>query len=92
MRISENVFDSVKRVLRPDGRLVLQDYTAPKAILWLMNHAEMPMANLIGHGDVGAYSLTQMQEFCNKSGLHIEKLEAAKKFRMHLVARKEKDR
>ena len=50
----------------------------------------MPLANLIGHGDVKAYSLEQMKVFCNKSGLAIEKLEAAKKFRMHLVAKEDR--
>ena len=80
-------FDSAKRVLRPGGRLILQDYTAPKPILWLMNHTEMPLANLIGHGDVAARSLKEIQEYCNKASLSIEKLERAKKFRLHLVAR-----
>ena len=81
-------FDSVQRVLRPGGRLILQDYTAPGPILWLMNHTEMPLANLIGHGDVGAYSLDEVREFCQRSALHVEKLERGKKFRLHLVARK----
>ena len=70
------------------GKLILQDYTAPTPILWLMNLTEMPLANLIGHGDVGAYSLGQIRDFCDNCGLYIEKLEAARKFRMHLVARK----
>jgi ubiquinone/menaquinone biosynthesis C-methylase UbiE len=81
-------FDSAKRVLRPGGRLILQDYTAPKPILWLMNHTEMPLANLVGHGDVCAYSLGQIKTFCNNAGFNVEKLEAARKFRMHLVAKK----
>ncbi len=84
----QRFFDSVWRVLRPGGRLILQDYTAPGPVLWLMNHTEMPLANLIGHGDVGAYSLDQVREFCRKAGLRVEKLERAKKFRLHLVARK----
>lgn len=84
----QNFFNSVERVLRPGGKLVLQDYTAPKPILWLMNHTEMPLANLVGHGDVKAYSLDQIKAFCDNSGLMIEKLEAAKKFRLHLVAEK----
>ena len=84
----QKFFDSVKRMLRPGGRLILQDYTAPKPVLWLMNHTEMPLANLIGHGDVAAYSLKEIQAFCDKAGLKVEKLKAAKKFRMHLVARK----
>ncbi len=84
----QKFFDSVKRVLRPGGRLILQDYTAPKLILWLMNNTEMPMANLIGHGDVAARSLDEVRAFCDAAGLKIEKLERAKKFRLHLVARK----
>ena len=81
-------FHSVKRVLRPGGRLILQDYTAPKPLLWLMNHTEMPLANLIGHGDVAAYSLDQVRSFCEAAGLRPEKLARGRKFRLHLVARK----
>ncbi len=84
----QKFFDSAKRVLRPGGRLILQDYTAPKPILWLMNHMEMPLANLVGHGDVCAYSLGQIKSFCDNAGLNVEKLEAARKFRMHLAAKK----
>jgi hypothetical protein len=54
-------------VLRPGGRLILQDYTAPKIILWLMNHTEMPIANLIGHGDVAARSLDDIRKYCSEA-------------------------
>ncbi|MBR1797818.1 MAG: class I SAM-dependent methyltransferase [Clostridiales bacterium] len=84
----QDFFDSVKRVLRPGGRLILQDYTAPKGVLWLMNHTEMPLANLVGHGDVAARSLQEVRGFCEKSGLKVEKLKRGKKFRLHLVSRK----
>ena len=84
----EKFFASAKRVLRPGGRLILQDYTAPKFILWIMNHTEMPLANLMGHGDVGAYSLDQVQQFCDLVDLKVEKLKREKKMRLHLVARK----
>ena len=84
----QRFFDSAKRVLKPGGRLILQDYTAPKVILWLMNHTEMPLANLVGHGDVAAYSLDEVRTFCERSGLKAEMLERGKKFRLHLVARK----
>ena len=84
----QKFFYSVKRVLRPNGRLILQDYTAPSVVLWLMNHTEMPIANLFGHGDVKAYSLNEIKAFCNKAELKIDNLEASKNFRMHLVARK----
>ena len=33
-------------------------------------------------------ALDDIKDFCAKAGLEIEKIEAAKKFRMHLVARK----
>ena len=84
----QEFFHSVKRVLRPGGRLILRDYTASKPVLWLMNHTEMPLANLIGHGDVAAYSLDKILEFCGIAGLKVEKLERGRKFRLHLVARK----
>ena len=81
-------FDEVARVLRPGGRLVLRDYTAAAPILWLMNRTEMPLANLVGHGDVRAYTLDEVRALCTASGLVPLKLEAQKKFRLHLVARK----
>ena len=55
-------------------------------LLWLMNHTEMRLANLIGHGDVAAWSLRQVREFCEKAGLRVEKLERGRKFRLHLIA------
>ncbi len=84
----QRFFDGVRRVLRPGGRLILQDYTASAPIIWLMNHTEMPLANLIGHGDVAAYTMDEFRSFCRKAGLSVEKLEKAKRFRLHLVARK----
>ena len=84
----QKFFNSAARVLRHGGRLILQDYTSWKPVIWLMNHTEMPLANLIGHGDVAAYTMEQVREFCGNAGLRVEKLEKARKFRMHLVARK----
>ena len=86
----QKFFDSAKRVLKPGGRLILQDYTASKFVLWIMNHAEMTFANLMGHGDVSAYSLDQVQQFCDVADLKIEKLKREKKMRLHLVARKKR--
>ena len=81
-------FGEASRVLRPGGRLVLRDYTTAAPIVWLMNHVEMPLANLIGHGDVRAYTLDEVRALCEGSGLSCEKLEAQRQFRLHLVARK----
>ncbi len=84
-------FDGVARVLRPGGKLVLRDYTAAAPVLWLMNRTEMPLANLVGHGDVRAYTLDEVSALCTAAGLVPVKLEAQKKFRLHLVARKPAD-
>ena len=82
----QKFFDGAARVLRPGGRLILRDYTAAKPVLWLMNHTEMPLANLIGHGDVRAYSREEVRSFCEGAGLEVLTLEKRSKFRLHLVA------
>lgn len=76
------------RVLKDGGRLVLRDYTSNKFMLWLMNHIEMPLAHLAGHGDVRISSCQEVREMCKKAGLKVHKLEKQKGFRMHLVAGK----
>lgn len=85
----QKFFDGVHKVLKPGGRLILRDYTSFNWLVWLMNHIEMPLANLIGHGDVRAYTRNEVRAMCSKAGLNVEKLEKQKKFRMHLVARKD---
>ncbi len=52
------------RVLKPHGRLVLRDYTSDKFMVWLMNHIEMPLAHLAGHGDVRIHSCQEVREMC----------------------------
>lgn len=81
-------FDSVCRVLKPGGRLILRDNTGPKVLVWLTNKLMMPLCNLIGHGDVGVYHISEIREMCEKAGLTVEKIEQQKGFRLHLVARK----
>ena len=84
----QDFLDSVYRVLRPGGRLILRDYTASDAMVWLMNHVELPLARLCGHGDVRVYTQSEYRAMLTRAGLVPLTLEAQKKFRVHLVARK----
>lgn len=81
-------FVSVQKVLKPNGRLILRDYTAGAVLRWIMNHIEMPLAHLVGHGDVGVYSEKQIRSFCENAGLKPERFERRKGMRMHCVIRK----
>ena len=84
----QKFFDGVARVLAPGGKFILRDYTSSGFVVWLMNHVEMPIANLIGHGDVRCYTVEQVGKFCENAGLTVERIEKKKKFRLHLVAGK----
>ena len=82
-------FDSVKRCLRPNGRLILRDVTSDnKVLVWLMNTLEMPLANICGHGDVQVPTKDVVIKCCKKAGLKVEKFEIRKGMRMHCVVRK----
>ena len=81
-------FNEVSRVLKKDGRLILRDNTGNKPLMWIVNHIELPVANLIGHGDVKAHTIEEVREYCRKAGLAVEKIEKQKGFRLHLVAKK----
>ncbi|MBR2287331.1 MAG: class I SAM-dependent methyltransferase [Clostridia bacterium] len=81
-------FDGVAKVLRPSGYLVMRDYTSHPVLVWLMNHVEMPIVNLTGHGDVRIYSVGEVRSMCEKAGLTVQKIEGQRKHRLHLVAQK----
>ena len=84
-------FDSVFKVLRPGGRLILRDMTAKTgAARWFMNHIEMPVINLAGHGDVHVYGVDEVRDLCKKAGLVLESGEKRGFFRLHCVIRKPK--
>lgn len=85
----QDFFNSVYKVLKPGGKLILRDNTTNKALIWIVNHIELPLANLIGHGDVKVHSIDEVRGYCKKAGLKIEKIEKQPKMRMHLVAVKE---
>lgn len=84
----QDFFNSVERVLKPGGHLILRDNTAPGWILWLINHVELPLANLVGHGDVKAHSIAEVKDYCREAGLEVLTVQQQKGFRLHLVARK----
>ena len=75
-------FDSVKRCLRPGGRLILRDVTSDnRLLLWFMDNIELPIANMLGHGDVRAARRKTVMECCKKAGLKVEKFEIRKGMR-----------
>lgn len=84
----QKFFNSVCKVLKKGGCLILRDNTGPAWIVWLMNHVEIPLINLMGHGDVKVYLLDEVKQLCENAGLKVEKIERQKGFRLHLVARK----
>lgn len=85
----QDFFNSVYRVLRPNGRLILRDITMKSPVKrWLCNHIEMPLIHLAGKGDVKIYGREEVQDFCNNAGLHMEIFEVRPVFRLHCVARK----
>ena len=83
-------FDNVYRVLRKNGRLILRDYTSNGVVLWFMNYIELPLARLIGHGDVKVYKREEFKEMLEKAGFTKMKIKAEEKFRCHVVAVKMK--
>ena len=88
----QNFFNSVYRVLKPNGRLILRDMTSKSSgIRWVMNNIELPLANRIGKGDVHVYGRQEVGELCRNAGLRMEKYEERWFCRLHCVARKPKD-
>jgi ubiquinone/menaquinone biosynthesis C-methylase UbiE len=86
----QDFFNSVYRVLRPGGRLILRDMTMnTAAVRWFCNHIEIPIINLTGHGDVRIYGRDDVNKLCNKAGLTMELFEKRGFCRLHCVARKQ---
>lgn len=81
----DKFFKSLKRVLRPGGRLILRDMASnSRMLMWLVNHIEMPLLNRLLHkGDVHAYTRADIQRLCDVSGLKMEQYEVRKGFRLH---------
>ena len=85
----QNFFNSVYRVLRPNGRLILRDMTAPAPLRLFINTIEMPIINLTGHGDVRIYGKKEIKNLCENAGLKLELFERRAFLRLHCVARKQ---
>lgn len=86
----EKFFQSLKRVLRPGGRLILRDMASKSgAMMWFFNHIEIPvLRTLLRKGDVHVYTKEDIQRLCNVSGLKLELYEVRKDFSLHCVVRK----
>ena len=79
-------FDNVYRVLRKNGRLILRDYTSNNVVVWFMNHIELPLARLVGHGDIKVYKKKEYKDMLEKAGFTKMKIKAEEKVRCHVVA------
>lgn len=88
----ELFFESLKRVLRPNGRFILRDMaSSSKLMMWFFNNIEIPMINrLMKKGDVHVYTQEDIQRLCDASGLELERYEVRRGFRLHCVVRKVK--
>ena len=85
----QDFFDSVYRVLKPGGRFILRDMTMNSAaVRWFCNTVEMPLAHLMGKGDVRIYGREDIRELCKNAGLHMESYEKRGFCRLHCVIRK----
>ena len=84
-----NFLKSVKRCLRPGGRLILRDMTIPGRVLhWFVNTIELPFLNLLGYGDVHCYNCKELQALCDETGLVLEYFERRRGLKLHAVIRK----
>ena len=85
----QDFFNSVYRVLRPNGRFILRDVTVePSVKRWLFNYIGVKLVNLTGKGDVRIYGRDDIKKLCDNAGLHLELFEKRASYRLHAVIRK----
>ena len=58
--------------------------TSSDFIVWLMNHLEMPLANLFGHGNVKIHKPAEFITMAEKAGFTVLTMEKQKGFRAPL--------
>ena len=77
------------RVLKSGGRLILRDMTSDApALRWFTKHIEMPLANMVGHGDVTMLRREDVKAGMEKAGFTVLCCEQRKKLRLHAVGKK----
>lgn len=82
-------FESVKRCLRTNGRLIIRDWsTENKLVTFFMNKIEIPLLNLFGKGDVKMASKKEIIHYAETIGLKVENAMIKKGNRLHCVIRK----
>ena len=85
----EKFFASVKRVLKPKGRLIIQDNTKRGIKRLTTNFIMWPLKRLLGKlGDVKIYSRNDIERLCRNSGLIMESYTDFYNGRMQCVIRK----
>lgn len=85
----QDFFNSVQRCLSSGGRLILRDMTSDNPVVrWFVTRIEMPLANLVGHGDVTMATRETVYECAQNAGLTVERFEIRKGMRLHAVIRK----
>lgn len=86
---ADRFFKSCNRVLRPNGRLIIRDITGSSAILWFINHIELPIINKVFHkGDVHVYNKNEIVKLCESADLKLAVFERRAGMRLHVVCRK----
>ncbi|MDO4183434.1 MAG: class I SAM-dependent methyltransferase [Coriobacteriia bacterium] len=83
----QDFFNSVNKVLRPGGKLVLRDWTVSGFKQKFVNGVYLKLANITGHGDVGAYSTREISEMVDRAGLMVEVMQVSG-LHLHCVVRK----
>ncbi len=84
----QKFFDSVARVLRPGGKLILRDMHIWKLLSYFANFIELPILNWLGYWDVRIYTKSNIQKLCDKAWLTLENFEHRLWLRLHAIIRK----